>query len=106
VRFTSKGEQVAQYLLEYLLSAHLPKVRLVGHTDSRGADAYNLDLSHRRAAAVRDYLVANGYTGVIEIDGKGESEPFVPVDPEHFENDQEATDQLNRRVELVRNPDA
>jgi outer membrane protein OmpA-like peptidoglycan-associated protein len=106
IRFTSKGEQVAKYLLEYLLSAHLPKVKLVGHTDAKGADAYNLGLSKRRAEAVRDYLIANGYTGAIEIEGVGESDPFEPVDPESFANDPEAKDQLNRRVELVRNPDA
>ena len=97
---------MAAYLLEYLLGAHLPKVKLVGHTDSKGADDYNNGLSRRRAEAVRDYLVTNGYTGVIEIDGRGESEPFVPVDPEAFANDPEGKDQLDRRVELIRNPDA
>jgi outer membrane protein OmpA-like peptidoglycan-associated protein len=104
-RFTSKGEQVAAYLLDYLVSSNFRKIRLVGHTDPVGGDAYNRDLSLRRAEAVKAYLTDGGYAGEIEVEGHGESEPFEPVDPEKFENDVEAKHQLDRRVELVRNPD-
>lgn len=53
--------------------------RLTGHTDRIGTEEYNLDLSLRRASSVSEYLV--GRTGldpqVIEISGKGESQPLV-----------------------------
>jgi len=54
-------------------------VRLTGHTDRIGTEAYNLDLSLRRAGAVSDYL--SDQHGInrqaIEIGGKGESQPLV-----------------------------
>ncbi len=104
-RFTGKGEQVAAYLLDYLLNEDLVYVKLVGHTDPKGDEYYNLGLSERRAAALRDYLYAGGYDGTIDVEGRGETEPFQPVDPSKFANDIEARHQLDRRVELVRNPD-
>jgi OOP family OmpA-OmpF porin len=54
------------------------KVELQGHTDSRGTDAYNLDLSQRRADSVRDYLIAQGVSGLQLVSkGYGESEPIA-----------------------------
>lgn len=53
------------------------RVELQGHTDSSGADAYNLDLSQRRADSVRNYLMAQGVSGTqLEARGYGESEPI------------------------------
>ena len=104
-RFTGKGEQVAAYLLDYLLNEDLAYVKLVGHTDPKGDANYNLGLSERRAAALRDYLYAGGYDGIIDVEGRGETEPFQAVDPSKFADDIEARHQLDRRVELVRNPD-
>ena len=104
VRFTAKGEQVASYLLDYLRTSNLTKIKLIGHTDPVGSDDFNQGLSERRAEALRDYLLQNGYTGTIETEGRGESDPFKPADPARFENDVEAKNQLDRRVELVRNP--
>ena len=53
------------------------KVKIIGHTDSDGDDKTNLDLSKRRAAAVKAILVKEyGISGDnLETDGKGESEP-------------------------------
>jgi OOP family OmpA-OmpF porin len=73
-----------------------PSVRIVieGHTDSRGDAAYNLALSERRAAAVRDYLVSEGVSGArIETAGLGESQPIAS-------NDTDAGREQNRRVVL------
>ncbi|HVF96529.1 MAG TPA: OmpA family protein [Flavisolibacter sp.] len=53
------------------------KIKIIGHTDSDGADAANLDLSKRRAAAVKAALVKD-YSldeGRITTDGKGETTP-------------------------------
>lgn len=71
-------------------------VRLVGHTDADGSDAHNLDLSRRRAGAVRDWLVAREALDPARfaIEGLGESAPRAP-------NDTPANKQLNRRVEVV-----
>jgi outer membrane protein OmpA-like peptidoglycan-associated protein len=100
VRFTSKGDQVAAYLLDYLLNSNLQKIKLIGHTDPVGSEDFNYGLSLRRAEALKEYLEAGGYHGEIEVEGHGESEPFQPVDPSRY--DTEAKNQLDRRVELVR----
>ena len=65
-----------------------------GHTDSVGRDDYNLDLSWRRARAVREFLV--NQAGIrperLLIDGKGETDLLDPTNP---------SSQVNRRVEVV-----
>lgn len=68
-------------------------IEIVGHTDGRGTDEYNNDLSRRRAESVVKYLVETfGFEhSRFTSEGKGESELLYPDDPE---ND------LNRRVEV------
>lgn len=81
-----------------MLTGHAELRLLVeGHTDDVGADAANLALSERRAAAVRRYLVER--FGIaesrLESQGLGETRPAVPgTTPE--------ARQQNRRVELVK----
>lgn len=53
-------------------------VQVVGHTDGMGDDAYNLDLSQRRAQAVRDALARLAPDFTYQVDGKGEAEPVAP----------------------------
>jgi len=70
------------------------KMQIEGHTDSIGTEAYNMDLSLRRAQAVADYIVEESYkvkATDIEISGKGESEPVES-------NDTAAGRAQNRRV--------
>jgi OmpA-OmpF porin, OOP family len=51
------------------------RVDAVGYADRIGSDSYNMDLSRRRADAVRDHLVAKGIeAGRVRAEGKGESE--------------------------------
>lgn len=51
---------------------------VIGYTDRIGSDAYNMDLSQRRAAAVRGYLVEQGIpAGSIRAEGRGSAEPLV-----------------------------
>ncbi len=73
------------------------KVKILGHTDSDGADAANLDLSKRRAASVKNELVKSfGVKGDrLETDGMGETQPVAP-------NDTQANKALNRRVEFIK----
>lgn len=73
------------------------KVKIVGHTDSDGDDAKNMDLSKRRAASVKAELVKS--FGVkadqLETDGLGETKPVAP-------NDTPVNKALNRRVEFIK----
>jgi flagellar motor protein MotB len=73
------------------------KVRVVGHTDSDGNANANLDLSKRRAAAVKDSIIKNfGIDAArIETDGKGQSEPLAS-------NNTAEDKAKNRRVEFVK----
>jgi outer membrane protein OmpA-like peptidoglycan-associated protein len=73
------------------------RVRIVGHTDADGDEASNLDLSRRRAAAVKAALASEFAidTARMETDGRGESEPAAP-------NDTQAGKANNRRVEFVK----
>ena len=69
-------------------------VRVEGHTDSKGTDVYNMDLSNRRAMAVKNLLVQRGIVDSrIEAVGYGETLPVAT-------NDTEAGRQRNRRVEI------
>jgi len=75
---------------------NFPTIRLEvgGHTDSDGADEYNLDLSARRAGAVVNYLISKGVTPErLEWKGFGETRPIHP-------NETEDQKEANRRVEF------
>lgn len=66
-----------------------------GYTDSQGADAYNIDLSQRRANAVRDYLVRRGYPADrVQARGLGKTRPIA-------DNATAEGRANNRRVEIV-----
>lgn len=68
---------------------------IVGHTDSKGDDAYNQSLSYRRSNSASAYLQAQGVpSSRVSTSGRGESEPVAS-------NDTEAGMQLNRRVEIA-----
>jgi outer membrane protein OmpA-like peptidoglycan-associated protein len=73
------------------------KVKIVGHTDSDGADAANLDLSKRRAASVKNELSKSFGVNAERLitDGMGEGQPVSP-------NDTPSNKALNRRVEFIK----
>jgi len=67
-----------------------------GHTDSQGSEAYNEDLSRRRALAARDYLASRGLNvSQLAVKGYGESEPVA-------DNTTAEGREQNRRVVLKR----
>ena len=72
-------------------------VTIVGHTDSIGTEAYNQDLSERRAAAVADALQpAIGADRTLTVTGRGERDPVAPNEKNGRDNP--AGRALNRRV--------
>jgi OOP family OmpA-OmpF porin len=73
------------------------RVKILGHTDSDGADAANLELSKKRAESVKNELVKTFSIDAarIETDGMGETKPIAP-------NDTPVNKALNRRVEFVK----
>jgi outer membrane protein OmpA-like peptidoglycan-associated protein len=71
------------------------QVQVSGYTDNVGAPAFNLDLSQRRARAVADVLLEQGFTAArITVSGYGEDNPVAS-------NATEAGRRLNRRIEIL-----
>ena len=71
------------------------KIQVEGHTDNKGSDEYNQDLSERRSSAVFEFLVSEGIDASQMIhSGFGESTPVAT-------NDTEEGRARNRRVDLV-----
>jgi OOP family OmpA-OmpF porin len=82
-------------LANVLVQAKNWKISITGHTDNVGSDAFNLELSKRRANAVKNYLVSKMVAdALITTDGKGETMPLVA-------NDTPENRAKNRRVVFV-----
>lgn len=87
-------DRVSQVLTQY------PETRIMvaGHTDSDGSEAFNQDLSIKRAEAVRNALVSQGVSPArITTMGFGETQPVA-------DNSTAAGKQLNRRVVITITP--
>ena len=88
--FRSSLDTVAEILAKYGSD-----IRVVGHTDSTGTEAYNQGLSERRAQSVRNYLVDQGVPAAqLSAVGRGEMEPVAT-------NSTAEGRARNRRVELL-----
>lgn len=75
------------------------KIEVQSHTDSRGSDAYNIELSKKRAASVMAYLVRNGVDkSRLDSRGFGESKPINKCENESCAEWQH---QENRRTEFL-----
>jgi outer membrane protein OmpA-like peptidoglycan-associated protein len=83
-----------------LLTTRERNIVIEGHTDSRGSENHNVDLSQRRAEAVRTYLVSRGYPSErIQAHGIGKGRPATS-------NDTAEGRANNRRVEIIVQPAA
>ena len=73
---------------------HSQHFKITGHTDAIGSEAYNLELSQRRAQSVEDYLFRNMQIGTnrLQTEGKGFSQLADPTHP---------TSAANRRVQVI-----
>jgi outer membrane protein OmpA-like peptidoglycan-associated protein len=90
-----EGREALAKISGVLLIAEGYTLSVEGHTDEIGSAEYNLDLSEKRAAGVRDYLVAQGLARKnITVKGFGEAQPIAS-------NQTAAGRQENRRVEIV-----
>ncbi|HUD57480.1 MAG TPA: OmpA family protein [Terracidiphilus sp.] len=92
-----ESEPVLKQIVQAMMDNPGWKLTVNGHTDNMGGDAYNLDLSKRRAAAVKQALVSRYHIAPdrLSTDGFGASSP---VDT----NDTLEGRARNRRVELTR----
>jgi OOP family OmpA-OmpF porin len=94
-QLTAESEAVLDQAVRVLKQNTGVDVGVEGHTDSRGSESYNQQLSERRAASVRDYLISRGVDGSrLTSTGKGESSPVAS-------NDTKEGRRQNRRVEFV-----
>jgi outer membrane protein OmpA-like peptidoglycan-associated protein len=94
------GAEAARELLEAVQQQRPDRVTIIGHTDERGGDAYNLKLSDDRAKAVKRFLEGNGVQARITTVAKGKSEPLKLSNLADFT--QQEIWALNRRVEWQR----
>jgi outer membrane protein OmpA-like peptidoglycan-associated protein len=76
-------------------------ILIYGFADSRGAEAYNLPLSKKRAQHVKDYLVSKGIKSsqIEQINGKGET--FILNKCTEGISCEDSEHEVNRRVEFV-----
>ncbi|MEO8192332.1 MAG: OmpA family protein [Gemmatimonadales bacterium] len=94
-RIRSEAAKNLQELARSLNKFGNSNLLIVGHTDSKGDDAYNMSLSQRRANAASAYLQSQGVPASrMTTSGRGEAEPVAT-------NDTEAGMQQNRRVEIA-----
>ncbi len=91
-----KSEPILDAVLKTLIdNPQVKKLRVEGHTDDRGPDKHNADLSQRRADAIREYLIAGGIAPErLEAKGYGEAVPVA-------DNTTDAGREQNRRVEFM-----
>jgi len=91
----TREAEVQLDLATEMLQSNDIRVRVEGHTDSRGSEAYNQELSQRRAQAVVDYLIEQGISpDRLNAVGYGENTPIR-------NNDTEAGRAKNRRVDFT-----
>ena len=89
-----EGKAKLDDLADKVKGLNLEVIIATGHTDSRGADAYNQKLSVKRADAVKTYLTGKGIEASrVYTEGKGEAQPVA-------DNKSDDGRAKNRRVEI------
>lgn len=96
------AEKSLNQAAEIIRSKTKGQISIVGHTDSKGNDAYNQKLSEQRAASVKTWLEKKGNLGQRKFitAGKGETQPVAPNAKPDGSDDPEGR-QKNRRVEII-----
>lgn len=90
-----RSEEVLDKLADIFKEYPNTNILVEGHTDSQGADAYNLTLSKNRAQAVTNYLINDGVSkGRLTTNWYGEAQP-------KYDNETAEGRAKNRRVEIA-----
>jgi OOP family OmpA-OmpF porin len=93
-QLTAAGEAVMNDLFSALAEYKgITDISVIGHTDSRGEEAYNQTLSEMRAKTVADVIAAKYPDVRMDVQGMGETSPVA-------DNETAEGRQLNRRVEV------
>lgn len=94
-RLRPQAREVLSKIAGILLVSRGYQLKVEGHTDNVGSDAFNQKLSEKRARSVYDYLVQSGVSpDIITTEGFGKTRPLAL-------NTTAAGRQKNRRVEIV-----
>lgn len=99
-RLRGDATQVLGEIGDLIRTQNPRALRITGHTDSIGDDAYNLDLSLRRARNVAAALASRGNLPAVNVEGLGETQP-VAANARPDGTDDPAGRQRNRRVEIL-----
>jgi outer membrane protein OmpA-like peptidoglycan-associated protein len=97
-QLTKIGTDAAREIAEFLKKQRPASITVIGHTDHVGSEAYNMDLSRRRATTVTAFFKNSGIAAKIVTEGKGFSEPRKLSDDNSYSQTQ--IDELSRRVEF------
>lgn len=96
-KLTPKSKENLKVLIAMMKKSENLVIAINSHTDSRGSDEYNLDLSQRRAQSVVNYLIENGIDSVrLQAKGFGESQLLNRC--KNGVNCSDEEHQLNRRT--------
>ena len=102
VNFDAKGERAAGELLRILRKESAGQITIIGHTDERGSDDYNIKLSKGRAMAIQDYLRRNDIPDAVQVWWCGDRVPAKINNAALY--DQEEIWRISRRVEVFYDP--
>jgi outer membrane protein OmpA-like peptidoglycan-associated protein len=95
-KITDKHISALKSLMDFMQQHPTVTMEVSGYTDCKGANDYNLKLSHRRAISVRDYLIDNGMdSSRIVVKEFGSTNPLIDCE----KSTTEIAHATNRRVE-------
>ncbi len=93
-QLTAETVYLVEPLVEMVKEQGALRLRIIGHADATGTDAYNEALSRRRSKSIAQLLIRNGVAATsLETEGRGESQPVA-------DNTTPAGRAKNRRVEF------
>ena len=94
-RLTTDSEKLLPGIIAAIRERNSADISVIGHTDTLGTDDWNVELSKRRAMAVKDLLVRQGMEpNTIQTAYHGKKNPLIPAADKVWEP-------RNRRVEVV-----
>ncbi len=94
-KLTHESKNLLPEVLKTIKTLKSKEVYVVGHTDLVGTEAYNIELSSRRANYVRNLLVSSGIkSSALFVSYFGKARPLVPTK-------EEVPEPRNRRVEVI-----